>query len=189
MINDSGKRAATIVENMLSFVRKSDSTLRAHDLGKLLKKAVELAQNDYDFKYRYDFKLIHIIEDFDPDVPPVLCDENKIQQVFLNILKNGAHAMFNSKKDSCSPQFILRLYRDASMVCIEIENNGPGLGEDIKKRLFEPFFTTKRVGEGTGLGLSISYFIVVTDHKGELTVESSLDSNTKFIIKLPQERI
>ncbi len=75
------------------------------------------------------------------------------------------------------------------MVCIEIENNGPGMDEELKKRIFEPFFTTKPVGEGTGLGLSISYFIVVTDHKGELTVESSPDSNTKFIIKLPQEKM
>jgi len=75
------------------------------------------------------------------------------------------------------------------MVCIEIENNGPGMDEEIQKRLFEPFFTTKPVGEGTGLGLSISYFIIVTDHKGELFVESTLDNNTKFIIKLPQDKI
>jgi len=189
MINDSGKRAAKIVQNMLSFVRKTDSTLAPHDLSKLLKKAVELAQNDYNLKGGHDFKQIQIVEDFDPGVQPVLCEKNKIQQVFLNILKNGAHAMFSSKKSICSPQFILRLYRETSMVCIEMENNGPGMDEEIKKRLFEPFFTTKPVGEGTGLGLSISYFIIVTDHKGELFVESSLDGNTKFIIKLPQVKI
>jgi len=185
MINDTGKRAAKIVQNMLSFARKSNSTLETHDLGKLLRKAIELAENDYNFKNRDDFKRIHISEDMAPDVPPVLCDKNKILQVFLNILKNGAHAMFDIKKDTYSPQFILRLYREETMVCIEIENNGPKIDEETKKRLFEPFFTTKQVGEGTGLGLSVSYFIVVTDHKGELTVASTPDSNTKFIIKLP----
>jgi len=183
MINDSGKRAAKIVQNMLSFVRKSDSTHEAHDPSKLLKKAIELAGNDY------NFKRIHFIEEFDPDVPPVLCDKNKIQQVFLNILQNGAYAMLDIKKNTCSPQFILRLYREKNMVCIEIENNGSRMDEKTKKRLFEPFFTTKPVGQGTGLGLSVSYFIVVTDHKGELTVESSLEGNTKFIIKLPQGEI
>ncbi|MDD9303875.1 MAG: GAF domain-containing protein [Desulfobacter sp.] len=189
MINDTGKRAAKIVENMLFFARKTNAVQKCHDLGKLLKKSVELAQNDCQYKNRYNFKSIQIIEDFDHGVPPVFCDKDKLQQVFLNILKNGAHAMFDSQINTCSPQFVLRLYRKESMVCIEIENNGPIMDDEIKKRLFEPFFTTKPIGDGTGLGLFISYFIVVTDHKGELTVESTPDTNTRFVIKLPQKKL
>ena len=71
---------------------------------------------------------------------------------------------------------------------IEIEDNGPGINEEIRKRLFEPFFTTKPVGVGTGLGLSVSYFIIAENHGGELTVESQPGSGTKFIIRLPIER-
>ncbi|NOX33000.1 MAG: GAF domain-containing protein [Deltaproteobacteria bacterium] len=185
MINETGKRAAKIVKNMLSFARKSDAVLEAHDLANLLEKTIELARSDYNLKKKYDFKLINIIKEFDPSITPVFCDKNKIQQVFLNILKNGAEAMFELKDNSFAPCFILRLYKKDTMACIEIENNGPGMDEGKRKRLFEPFFTTKPVGEGTGLGLSVSYFIIVKDHKGEMTVESTPDKNTKFIIKLP----
>ncbi|MCD4675357.1 MAG: GAF domain-containing protein [Desulfobacula sp.] len=185
LINETGNRAARIVKNMLSFARKSDTILELHDLSKLLRETIELAKSDYNLKKRYDFKLINVIEEFDTSTPPVLCDKSKIQQVFLNILKNGSQALFEKKKDSFTPQFILRLYKENTMACIEIEDNGPGMDEETQKRLFEPFFTTKSVGEGTGLGLSVSYFIIVKDHKGKMTVESTPDKNTRFIIKLP----
>lgn len=185
MINETGNRAARIVKNMLGFARKSDTSFETHDLSDVLRKTIELARSDYNLKKRYDFKQIKIIEDFDADTPPVLCDQGKIQQVFLNILKNGAEAMFAHKKRNGLPRFILRIYKEALFVCVEIEDNGPGMDETTRKRLFEPFFTTKPVGDGTGLGLSVSYFIIVKDHNGEMTVESMPLQSTKFIIKLP----
>jgi len=185
MINKTGNRAARVVANMLSFARKSDSILESHNLSKLLRETIELAKSDYNLEERYDFKLINIIEEFDASTPPVMCDKSKIQQVFLNILKNGAEALFEERNDSFAPRFILRIYKKNAMACIEIEDNGPGMDEETQKRLFEPFFTTKPVGKGTGLGLSVSYFIIVKDHKGEMTVESFPDKDTKFIIKLP----
>ena len=69
--------------------------------------------------------------------------------------------------------------------CIEIEDNGPGMSEAIRKRIFEPFYTTKPEGIGTGLGLSVSYFIIKDNHKGEISVESSPGTGTKFKICLP----
>ncbi|MCP3872639.1 MAG: GAF domain-containing protein [Desulfobacteraceae bacterium] len=184
LINETGNRAARIVKNMLGFARKSDAIIEAHDLSTVLRKTIELAKSDYNLKKQYDFKLIKIIEEFDT-APPVRCDKNKIQQVFLNILKNGAEAMFDIKEKSFSPHFIIRLYKEGTFACVEIEDNGHGIEEETKKRLFEPFFTTKAVGVGTGLGLSVSYFIIVKDHKGEMMVESTPQKNTKFIIKLP----
>ncbi len=85
------------------------------------------------------------------------------------------------------PQFIVRTHfqKDQEMVCIEIEDNGPGMDEEIRKRIFEPFYTTKPVGEGTGLGLSVSYFIITESHNGEMVVESQPGLGTKFIIRLP----
>ena len=73
------------------------------------------------------------------------------------------------------------------MVCMEIEDNGPGMSEKTRRRVFEPFYTTKAAGVGTGLGLSVSYFIITENHGGELSVESSLDSGAKFMIRLPLE--
>ncbi len=88
------------------------------------------------------------------------------------------------------PAFMLRsrYEKERGMVCIEIEDNGPGMDETIRKRIFEPFFTTKPVGEGTGLGLSVSYFIITENHGGEMSVKSAPGEGTTFIIRLPVKR-
>ena len=71
---------------------------------------------------------------------------------------------------------------------IEVEDNGPGMAEETRKRVFEPFFTTKGVGLGTGLGLSVAYFIVTNNHGGSMRVESAQGSGTRFVISLPVPR-
>jgi len=89
-----------------------------------------------------------------------------------------------------SPHFIIRTYLNSNnqMINIEVEDNGPGMNEDIRKRIFEPFFTTKPIGVGTGLGLSVSYFIITENHNGIMSVESKLGVGSKFIISLPLVR-
>jgi len=197
-INDSGKRVATIVNNMLNFARKSESVVTSNDIVQILDKTLELASTDYDLKRNYDFKTIKIVKQYDDNLPLIPCEEAKIQQVFLNILRNGAQAMqeenrrlkmINGKLKK--PCFTLRLLEDEGkeMIRIEIENNGPVIEKKNRKRVFEPFFTTKKVGVGTGLGLSVSYFIITEDHGGEMSVESSADKGVKFIIKLPKNVI
>ncbi len=187
-INDSGRRVSEIVGNMLSFARKSDSSTSSYDLADLLDKTLELASVDYDLKKRHDFKMIEIIKEYENNLPFLPCEGAKIQQVLLNILGNGAQAMQEAKTGK--PSFIIRTHfmKERKMVCIEIEDNGPGMDEEIRRRIFEPFFTTKPVGVGTGLGLSVSYFIITENHDGEMTVESQPGSGAKFIIRLPLER-
>ena len=85
------------------------------------------------------------------------------------------------------PCFTIRLFTKAQMLYIEIEDNGAGMEEKIRKRVFEPFFTTKAPAVGTGLGLSVSYFIITENHKGKMSVKSELGKGTKFIIALPLE--
>lgn len=184
MIHEAGVRAAQIVQNMLSFSRKDFSGKVVQDVGSLMDKTIELAQSDYDLKKKYDFKKIEIIREYDPQTPKVLCELSKIQQVFFNILKNCAEAMqeFESLK---TPRFILRVFQQGLFVRIEIEDNGPGMTEEVRKRIFEPFFTTKSVGRGTGLGLSVSYFIVTDNHNGKMNVVSEPGKGSKFIIHLP----
>jgi len=190
-INDSGRRVAEIVDNMLSFARKSDAAVSTHDPADLLDIILELASTDYDLKKHYDFKTIEIIKEYEDNLPMVACEGAKIQQVLLNILRNGAQAMQEAmpKNSENNPRFILRLSHETEtdMLHIEIEDNGPGMDEETRKRIFEPFFTTKPVGIGTGLGLSVSYFIIIENHGGEISVESTPGTGAKFIIRLPLE--
>ena len=181
----SGRRAAKIVDNMLSFSRKSDSRHLAQDLGVLMDQTLELAENDYDLKKKYDFRKIRISREYQSDMPKVQCEPSKIQQVLLNILKNGAQAMAQKTIDHEPPEFHIKIHQHEDMVRIEVADNGPGMDESVRRRVFEPFFTTKTVGVGTGLGLSVSYFIITENHRGRMGVESELDQGSNFIIDLP----
>jgi len=187
MINsvlDAGKRAAAIVSNMLSFSRKSVSGFVLEDIPVILDKTLELAASDYSLKKKFDFKKIKVKKKYSEDVPKISCKASEIQQVFFNILSNGAQAMM-SWDDIADPTFTFTLTRLGQMVKVEIKDNGPGMQEDTKKRIFEPFFTTKSVGEGTGLGLAVSYFIITENHKGTIEVVSKPGKGTSFVIQLP----
>ncbi len=178
-INVAGCQAAEIVQNMLSFSKMKAPVKTLQDLPALIEKTLDLMQKGYDLKF------VKLIRDFDPDLPRVLCEGNKIQQVILNIVKNSMDAAAEPAKSPKNLTLWFRLKHEVNRVCLEIEDNGPGMDVHIRKRIFEPFFTTKSVDKGTGLGLSISYFIIVEDHKGEMEVESSPGKGTKFIIRLP----
>lgn len=180
----AGKRAAAIVANMLSFSRKSASGFIPEDLARLLDQTVELAESDYNLKKRFDFKRIRIDRDYMADLPKVSCKASELQQVFFNILSNGAQAMM-SQKEEMEPCFSFKLYMEGNWVCVQIKDNGPGMPSDVRKRIFDPFFTTKNVGEGTGLGLAVSYFIVTENHKGRIEVDSTPGEGSCFTIKLP----
>jgi len=185
-IVDSGSRMAEIVDNMLSFARKGNSSFSTHDPALLMDKTLNIAATDYDLKKHYDFKSITIEKEYESDLPFIPCEGGKIQQVLLNIFNNGAQAMSENSAGTES-KFIIRLSREkkADMLRMEIQDNGPGMDPGVKKRIFEPFFTTKPVGIGTGLGLSVSYFIITKNHKGTLHVVSQPGKGSRFIIRLP----
>lgn len=184
-IKDSGKHAAEVVANMLAFSRKSDHNKSTIAVGELIDKTLELAVTDYDMKKEYDFKQIKIEKELNADIPPLVCEQTKIQQVLLNLLRNSAQAMQESGAEK--PTIIIRSNAspDGEKIQIEIEDNGPGMDEETSRRIFEPFYTTKDVGKGTGLGLSVSYFIVTENHGGKISVSSEKGIGTKFLISLP----
>ncbi|SDK88473.1 PAS domain S-box-containing protein [Maridesulfovibrio ferrireducens] len=188
-ISDAGRRAAQIVRNMLEFSRKSESVRVTTDVKGLLEKSLSLAANDYDLKKKYDFKTIDIRRDYEQGLPQINITETEIEQVFLNIFKNAAQAMSDKDFGDERPCLTLRTRKDGGFVRIEVEDNGPGMEEDVRKRVFEPFYTTKHVGLGTGLGLSVSYFIIARNHEGEFLVESEPGKGTKFIIRLPEAAV
>jgi len=187
-IRESGKRAAKIVDNMLSFSRKGSRHLEACNMPQLMEQSVELAANDYCLEDGFDFRQIQIIREYDEALPPVECEPSQIQQVLLNLLKNGAQAMAENRSQQERPRFILRISGDAQRIRVEVEDNGPGIPEELTKRIFEPFFTTKPIGVGTGLGLSVSYFIVRENYGGDLRVENVPGGGARFILQLPGKR-
>jgi len=184
-IREAALRAARIVSSMLEFSRKSGSSRDLADLSQIMEKSLELASRDYDLNRKYDFRRVLIERDYDPALGPVPCVSNEIEQVVFNLLTNAAHAMSGQTRDGVTPTIVLRTRRLPGRARIEVEDNGPGMAEDVRKRVFEPFFTTKEPGTGTGLGLSVSYFIVTTKHDGTIRVESSPGKGSVFVIELP----
>jgi PAS domain S-box-containing protein len=186
-MEDAGRRAANIVANMLQFSRHSDAEKQPCSLNGILDRAVELASIDYDLKKRYDFRHVEVVKDYATDLPPLYCIASEIEQVILNLLRNAAQAMNESKGQERPSRIVLRSKREGGNEIIEVEDNGPGMSEAVRSRVMEPFFTTKPVGLGTGLGLSVSYFIVKDGHGGEMTVESVPEKGSLFTIILPIE--
>jgi signal transduction histidine kinase len=182
-IRTASSRAAKIVANMLQFSRRADTTMEFTSLAQNVDQALELAASDYDLKKKYDFRSIDIIKDYQ-DTPQVLMVSLEIEQVILNLLKNAAQAMTANPPDR-KPRITFRLRREDRYAVLEVEDNGPGMTEDIRRRVFEPFFTTKEPGVGTGLGLSVSYMIVTQNHKGLMEVQSTQGRGTVFKVRLP----
>ena len=184
-IQQAGARAAKIVTHMLSFSRRSNRQMAPCDLPALIDQAVEIASNDFDLAIGFDFKGQAIIRQFDPALGPVPGTANELEQVLLNLLKNAAQAIHQREDDSEPGRIILRTRLNPPWAEIQVEDNGIGMSENVRKRTFEPFFTTKEIGQGTGLGLSVSYFIITNNHKGQMEVQSTPGQGTCFTLRLP----
>ncbi|MGH8436250.1 MAG: ATP-binding protein [Pseudomonas sp.] len=189
-IQQAGSRAAKIVTHMLSFSRMSNRQLAPCQLPALIDQAVDIAGNDFDLTEGFDFKGLNIQREFDPQIGPVPGIANELEQVLLNLLKNAAQAIHQREtKPGLEPlepgRISLRTRLAPPWVEIQVEDNGIGMPEPVRKRIFEPFFTTKEIGQGTGLGLSVSYFIITNNHKGQMEVQSTLGQGTCFTLRLP----
>ncbi|MEO4045816.1 ATP-binding protein [Pseudomonas sp. CAU 1711] len=184
-IAQAGSRAAKIVSHMLAFSRRSNRQLSPCRLPQLIDQAVEIAGNDFDLTESFDFKGLAIERDFDPRLGQVPAIANELEQVLLNLLKNAAQAIHQRDDEDEPGRILLRTRLSPPWAEIQVEDNGIGMPEAVRKRIFEPFFTTKEVGQGTGLGLSVSYFIVTNNHKGQLEVQSTQGKGTCFTLRLP----
>ncbi|MCG8619889.1 MAG: PAS domain S-box protein [Desulfobacterales bacterium] len=187
-IRRSGRQAAQIVDDMLSFSRKESTSYQPSDVNQIIDDALMMADHDYDLKKSYDFSRIKIFKSYDMALPQIPCIPNQIQQVVFNLLKNAAQAMVEDADAEKIPMIQLATYAGEGGVCIEMSDNGPGMDDQVRQRLFEPFFTTKGVGKGTGLGLSVSYFIITERHGGKMQVSSTRGRGSRFSIELPVSR-
>jgi signal transduction histidine kinase len=171
-------RVSVIVQAMKSFSHPGVKERRAEDLNQALDTTLTLSTNVW--KYVADVE-----RDFSPDLPKVECVIGEINQVFLNLITNAAHAIAEVVGDSGERGHIrvTTQLRDGA-VEVRIADTGAGIPDGIRSRIFEPFFTTKPVGKGTGQGLPLARAIIVR-HDGELDYESVVGEGTTFIVRLP----
>ncbi len=186
-IRESGIRASRIVQNMLQFSRASEYRHSSFRPETMLERSLELASSDYDLNRQYDFRHIEIVREYEPGLGMIICSDIEIEQVLLNLLKNAAQALSEASDWQEKPQIIIRCFREGNMAVMEVEDNGSGMDEAVKRRIFEPFFTTKSASEGTGLGLSVAYFIITQNHGGQMMVNSIPGHGARFTIKIPFE--
>ncbi len=179
-------RASRIVSDMLAYSRRSASSFVPARINDLIDTVLRLASHDYDLKKSYDFRRIEIRRETLGRSDEVYCDAMAIEQVLLNLLRNAAQAMAASPGDQ-APQISLRVVDEGDWVRLEVADNGPGVTEDVARRLFEPFFTTKPVGVGTGLGLSVAYFIITEQHRGTISFDAAPGQGARFVIRLPHQ--
>jgi signal transduction histidine kinase len=119
------------------------------------------------------------------ELPDVVCNVGELNQVFLNLIVNAAHAIEDAGRNFETGAIEIHTVQADDCVVIRISDNGCGIPPENLAKLYEPFFTTKEVGRGTGQGLAIARSIVVGKHGGELSVGSSVGSGTEFTLRLP----
>ncbi len=176
---DGVERISKIVRSIKDFAHPGSNDFKATDLNKALESAITVASNEW--KY-----VANVSKDYDPDLPLVSCLASEMNQVFLNIIVNAAHAIADLRSDDGEKGTIsISTRHQADKVAITIADTGTGMDENVLKRIFDPFFTTKEVGRGTGQGLAISHRVVVEKHHGTIDVESIVGEGTRFVITLP----
>jgi len=179
-IDASVDRAAQIIGHLREFGRKSDLTVERVQANAVLKKAFEL------FNKQLVLRQIEVVWDLDAELPEVMAEANRLEQVCINLLLNARDAIEErAEKEPAAPRRIkLTTRRHESMVLMEVADTGPGVPAQLRGRIFEPFYTTKKVGKGTGLGLSISYGLI-KDFGGIIQVAGAPGEGAVFTIRLP----
>ena len=182
-------RGKTLVQQILTFARKSDTAFGAVNVNDVVMEIMTMIMETFP-------KLLTYAQNFDKGISYINADRSQLHQALLNLCVNARDAMPNGglliiNTRMVSVVSLRHQHPDAAAsgyVCIEVSDTGEGMSEDIRKRIFEPFFTTKEIGKGTGLGLSVVFGVAQT-HKGFIDVESELGKGTTFRLYLPASQV
>ncbi|MCM2357224.1 MAG: ATP-binding protein [Geobacteraceae bacterium] len=163
-------RVRKIVRDLKSFSRADEGECREADINECLESTLNIVWNELKYKatLRRDYG----------EIPRTRCYPQQLEQVFMNLLVNAAHAIEKQGEVAVTTRY------EGGSIHVSIADTGGGIPAERLGRIFEPFFTTKEVGEGTGLGLSIS-FDIVKKHNGEITVQSKVGEGTVFTVRIP----
>jgi len=182
-----GRRADSIVKNMLLHSREGLGEHRQADINAIVEESLNLAYHGARAE-KSGFN-ITLRRDFDPTAGLIDLFPQEITRVFLNLISNGFYAATKRKQagdEAFEPTLSATTKSLGNKVEIRIRDNGTGISLEVKEKMFDPFFTTKPAGEGTGLGLSMSHDIVVKQHGGKIDVVTEPGAFTEFIITLPR---
>jgi PAS domain S-box-containing protein len=171
------ERVAAIVRAMKEFAHPDANEHSPADLNHAIETTLIVAHNEYKYTAAVETKL--------GPIPEVRCNVGELNQVFLNLIVNAAHAIQESGKDATTGRISITTAHNRDRVVISISDNGCGIPEENLERVFDPFFTTKEVGRGTGQGLAIARSIVKEKHGGSIDVHSTIGVGTLFIVRLP----
>jgi len=174
LIAAESRRCGDLVKNLLTFSRTTPINLQPTNLNQVIDRSLRLIQ------HQLDLASIHVEQDLDPQLPPVICDGAQIEQVLLALMMNALDAM----PQGGNLWITTRLNREDGAVRIIVRDDGCGIAPEILSRLFEPFLTTKETGRGVGLGLAISRSILER-HNGNIEVQSEVGRGTTFTVILP----
>jgi two-component system, cell cycle sensor histidine kinase and response regulator CckA len=171
------ERAARIVRNLLTFARKRQTTRAMVDVNQVARETLALRA------YEQRVSNITVIDALATGLPQVFADGYQLQQVLLNLIINAEQAMLSAHGRGI---LVVRTWHDASQesVLLEINDDGPGIPDELQPKIFDPFFTTKEVGQGTGLGLTVAYAIV-QEHGGRIRLESRPGAGASFYVEMP----
>jgi two-component system, NtrC family, sensor kinase len=183
-----GKRADSIVKNMLLHSREGSGEHRPANINSLLDESLNLAYHGARAE-KGEFN-VTLQRDFDADAGTIELFPQEITRAFLNLIANGVYAATRRKTEDKEPGFEPTLRATTknlgTAVEIRIRDNGTGIPAEVQEKMFNPFFTTKPAGEGTGLGLSMTHDIIVKQHGGRIDVDTEPGIFTEFIITLPR---
>ncbi|OQX05622.1 MAG: PAS domain-containing sensor histidine kinase [Desulfobacteraceae bacterium IS3] len=179
-INKNVARASKIINHMRQFGRKSDLNLEKIQLNSVMEKSLEM------FSQQLKLRGIEVIWEIDKNLPPIMADSDRLEQVFVNLLINARDALEEKYRINSEghKKIILKTRTENKKVIAEVCDTGPGIPDAIIEKIFEPFFTTKEVGKGTGIGLSISYGIV-KDFGGDIRAVRNQKEGACFVITFP----
>ena len=176
-ILSESERAARIVRNLLTFARKRQTTRAMVDVNLVVRETLALRA------YEQRVTNVTVIDALAAGLPNVFADGHQVQQVLLNLVINAEQAMLSANGRGV---IVVRTWHDADQesVVLEINDDGPGIPDELQPKIFDPFFTTKEVGKGTGLGLTVAYAIV-QEHGGRIRLESRPGRGASFYVELP----
>src|SRR5215471_16142349 len=182
-----GKRADSIVKNMLLHSRDGSGERRSADINALVGESLNLAYHGA--RAEKSAFNITLKRELDPGAGMIDLYPQEITRVLLNLISNGFYAATKRKQtagEGFEPTLCASTRSERDGVQIRIRDNGAGIPEEVKEKMFNPFFTTKPAGEGTGLGLSICHDIIVKQHGGSIDVATEPGVFAEFIITLPR---